>query len=300
MDQARLSDLPYYRWIVLGICYLLMVLFAFPLQALPPMLEQIMSEIGFSHSMGGFLMGSYGIPGLIMPLAAAMLAARYDRKKLVLAGIGVMCCGLLVFCLAHSYSTLLAGRVLAGVGGKIILSLAPLFVMLFFEKANLGMAVGVFNTAVPVGSIVAMNLFGYLSLHLSWRTATACILGAAALMAAVVAQALHLPEGARGGQELETGGERMGRGIWALASVNFLVNVVTMAYITFAPPFFLKAGLSNAQANMVTSLLMVETALIGPLAGLLIDRKGLKLQTLTASALLMSAAFYFLSPAGPA
>src|SRR3954453_20810974 len=52
------------KWLIFTLAYLVMVLFGFVLQSLPPLFQHITSEIPFSHLLKGFLMGAFGIPGL--------------------------------------------------------------------------------------------------------------------------------------------------------------------------------------------------------------------------------------------
>ena len=53
-----------YKWIVLGISFLLMLVFAISLQALPPIFGNIMKDIPFSNKQAGLLMSSYSFLGI--------------------------------------------------------------------------------------------------------------------------------------------------------------------------------------------------------------------------------------------
>jgi predicted MFS family arabinose efflux permease len=292
VDGTGIAQKEGYRWVVLVIAYLLMFLFALPLQAVPPMLDQIGKDIPLSNSMAGLLMGAYGIPGFFMPVAAAILASRYDKKNLTVVALVVMAAGLVLFSLSVSYPMLLTARLLSGLGAKVILSLAPLLVILFFQKDNLATIIGVFNTAVPLGSIVSMNFFGYIGRIIGWRGATLILALLTMFLVVLVRFALFIPvEHERRDHDLQFNRREMDARIWLLALVNFLINVVTLAYITFAPHFFTATGYTPAESNLMASLVMIETAALGPAAGYLIDRRDLKKPIIAAGSIIMAASF---------
>ena len=141
-----------YKWVVLAISFALMLVFAISLQSLPPIFDKIQKDISFSTSQAGMLMGVYAIPGIFIPFLIAFLASRYNKKYIILIALLIMIIGLVAFSIAGSFSTLLIYRLIAGIGATALVVLAPLLVTMFFDKTNMGIAMGVFNTAVPFGT----------------------------------------------------------------------------------------------------------------------------------------------------
>lgn len=288
--KAFVSEEDRYRWVVFALSYLLMFAFPFPLQSVPPLLDLIRSEVYFNNAKTGFLMGTYGIPGLFMPLAAAALAMRYDRKKVVISGLVAITAGLVLFALGQSYWLLVIGRLICGIGGKVVLSLAPLFVITAFDSRNLGAVIGLFNTAVPIGSIVALNAFGYSGRHLGWRMSIAVAAAGFALLTAVIAGVLRLPP--RTPEEGSGWGlMKLERSVVCLCVLNLLINAVTMAYITFSPHYFEGAGVSGSTANFLASLVILEMAILGPAVGFVTDRIGRRRQVLVLSSVVVAVSF---------
>lgn len=276
------------RWRVFTVAYLLMVLFAFPLQSLPPMFGLILRDISFSHSQEGFLMGSYGIPGLFMPVAAAILAARFDHRRVIVWGIVLLALGQVLFSVSEAYWQLLTSRILAGFGAKMILSLAPLLVLLRFRGAGLGFAIGVFNTAVPLGSILSMNFFAAIGPLVGWRLSSALIGIMSLVMLIATLATVRSRSESEPSEAIYTKDGSIMRRIWHLTLLNFLINALSLAYITFAPQFYRENGVPPAEAAFFPSLILVESALIGPLAGLAAEKPELRRLLLVTSCLVIS------------
>lgn len=276
------------RWRVFAVAYLLMVLFAFPLQSLPPMFGLILRDIPFTHSREGFLMGSYGIPGLFMPVAAAALAARFDPRRVIIWGIVLLALGQGLFAVSDAYWQLLVSRILAGFGGKIILSLAPLLVLLRFRGAGLGFAVGVFNTAVPLGSILSMNCFAGIGPVFGWRFSSALISIMSLVMLVATLATVRNRSETESPETIYSQDGSILRRIWHLTLLNFLINALSLAYITFAPQFYRENGVPAAEAAFFPSLILVESAVIGPLAGLAAEKPELRRLLLAASSIIIA------------
>jgi MFS family permease len=288
--QSRKSG----KWVVLAVSFLLTFTFAISLQALPPLFAWLRQEIAFSDSQAGTLMGAYAIPGILLPFLVAVLARRFKQKTLLLAALLLMGVGLTAFSLVNSFPLLLLCRVLAGSGATVLLVLAPLLVTQTFAQQELGMAMGIFNMAVPLGTVVAANLFGALGPLFAWRL---LILGIAVWVGIVfILCSLALPAAAAAEVPEEeaaapAAGPAFNLSLGLLAFVWALANLQMIAYVTFAPQFFQTAGLTGARAALLASFIMLVPVFLSALAGMILDKTGRKKELLLAGTLLMAAAF---------
>ena len=182
-----------YKWTVLGISFLLMLVFAISLQSLPPIFGSILKDIPFSNKQAGLLMSSYSILGIFFPFLVAIFLDRLDLKKMVLFALSLVILGLVGFSLSSSYMVLLVFRLLSGAGATILVVLSPLLVTMHFGKKNMGTAMGVFNIAVPLGTVVSVNLFGYLGLFMGWRSIIGIIIGFVSMVLLVAVFFLRVP-----------------------------------------------------------------------------------------------------------
>lgn len=138
-----------YKWMVLAISFLQMLTFAITLQVLPPIFDQIVKDIPFSSAQAGTLMGAYAIPGILFSFFIAYSVKKLSPKTMIILGQIIMILGLIAFSLSENYLSLLLWRVFIGVGATIMVVLSPLLVTMFFKNKSVGIAMGIFNIAVP-------------------------------------------------------------------------------------------------------------------------------------------------------
>lgn len=285
-----------YKWVVLAISFLLMLTFAISLQALPPIFDQITKDIPFSNSQAGMLMGAYAIPGVLISFLIAYWVKKVSPKKMIISGLIIMIIGLIAFSLSGSFISLLMWRLVIGTGATVMVVLSPLLVTIFFDNKNMGIAMGIFNIAVPFGTVLSANLFGILGQLIEWRT---IILGIAAFVGValiVVFFALFLPKSKdtkksdddqiRGQQKFQ-----MSLGLWLLGLIWALTNLQFLAYITFGPQYFQLIGISAQRAGLLASFIMLMPILISPLVGIIIDKTGRGKQLLLIGSIIIAASF---------
>lgn len=289
-----------YKWVVLAISFILMLVFAISLQFLPPIFDKIQKDISFSNSQAGMLMGAYAIPGIFIPFLIAFLASKYNKKSIILIALLIMITGLVAFSMAGSFPTLLIYRLIAGIGATALVVLAPLLVTMFFDKTNMGIAMGVFNAAVPFGTVVAANLFGILGERIYWRS---IIIGIALFVAVVLVInifKLHLPKEKTNKEanvvsEKSSGGLLSNVGLWMLVVIWALGNSQLLAYVTFVPQHFQKIGMTMQSAGLLTSFIMFVPIFLSPVVGIIIDKTGWKKRLLLAGTIIMAISFILIS-----
>lgn len=289
-----------YKWVVLAISFALMLVFAISLQSLPPIFDKMQKDISFSTSQAGMLMGAYAIPGIFIPFLIAFLASRYNKKSIIHIALLVLIAGLVAFSMAQTFSTLLLYRLLTGIGATAMVVLAPLLVTMFFDKTNMGIAMGIFNTAVPFGTVIAASLFGILGERIYWRY---IILGIA-LFAAVVLVInffkLHLPK-EEASKEATLASQKpvskllSNRNLWILVVIWALGNSQLLGYVTFVPQHFQNVGMTMESAGLLTSFIMLVPIFLSPVVGIIIDKTGWKKRLLLVGSIIMAISFILIS-----
>lgn len=241
-------------------------------------------------------MGAYAIPGIFLPFLIAFLANKFNKKSMILIALLTLIIGLIAFALSGSFVTLLAYRLVAGIGATVLIVLAPLLVTMFFDERNIGIAMGIFNTAVPCGTVLATNLFGILGEIIEWRS---IILGIAAFAGGVLAIsffALSLPKG-KDIKESHISERESSHGFWSdfrlwlLALVWALVNAQLLSYVTFGPQYFQTFGMTIQRAGLLTSFIMLIPIFLSPVVGIIIDKTGWKKPLLLAGSMVMAISF---------
>ncbi|NMA48812.1 MAG: MFS transporter [Tissierellia bacterium] len=289
-----------YKWVVLAISFMLMLTFAISLQSLPPIFDKIGKDISFSNSQAGMLMGAYAIPGIFLPFLIAFLASRYNKKSIILIALLILIFGLIAFSRSESFSALLTSRLVTGIGATALVILAPLLVTIFFDQKNMGIAMGIFNAAVPFGTVIAANLFGILGEKIHWRS---IILGIAVFVGIVFVISiftLSLPkkkerDGSKISPKESSKGLFSNVSLWFLALIWILGNAQLLSYVTFAPQYFQSTGMTLQRAGLLTSFIMLVPIFLSPLVGIIIDKTGWKRRLLLIGSVIMAISFILIS-----
>jgi predicted MFS family arabinose efflux permease len=265
-----------YKWVVLAFSFFLMIGFALSLQALPPLFEHITKTIHFSNSQAGILMGAYAIPGIFLPFLIANLTKRFGIKRMLIAALIIMIFGLVSFSFANSYLLLLIFRLLAGVGATVLVVLSPLMITIYFDRKNIGVGMGIFNIAVPLGTVLAANLIGLLITYVSWQI---IILGIAVFLGIIFILLIFI---LKLDKEADNSAEKLptqikgNYNLWFLAAIWALANAQMLAYMTFGSQFFQTIGFPTQSAGFLTSLIMLISIFLAPLVGILFDKSSKK------------------------
>ena len=270
------------RWRVLFYVYLSMLVFALTFQVIPPLLGLIITDLNISHTQAGALMSIYALPGIIISIPGGILTDLHGPKKVGLAALAVAAAGALLVGSGVNFTLLALGRFVAGIGALTLTIAAPQTISRWFSGKDLGVAMGIFNTAMPVGSIIALNTFGLIALSFTWRVPV-YFTAFYSLIILFVFYFKHpgLPAGeassagpAPNFKEALSAVFKTGWPVWLVSMVWMLFNAATISYVTFAGDHFISLGYSVARAGFLASLFMFGSFLFSPLVGLITDRLG--------------------------
>lgn len=269
MDRSK-------RWLILVVLYTAMLIFALSYQSIPPVLGVIMSDLHLSHGQAGSLMSMYALPGIIISIPAGMLADIYGYRRVGLISMALAILGSLLVALSSDFLFLAGARIVTGVGGMAIAVIIPPALSKWFQTGELGIAMGILNTAMPLGTTLAFNMFGWIGYGWGWQIPI--LLTAAAGAVSVTAFYITYPRDKRepGG----TTGEKLsirkavsqvGSPVWLAAGVWAAYNASVLSYLTFAPDYYGSLGLSPGYASFLASLFMIGS-LAAPAVGYLIGK----------------------------
>ncbi len=225
---------PVSRWWILALVHLSVMGFALNLQMVPPLVPRLVSEMGLTHTGVGVLMGLFTLPGIFLAIPGGRVADALGPRGVAMWSLALLSVGAFLMLPPHP-GFLYAGRLCAGIGGAVLVVVAPQIIARTFAGPELGIAMGVFNTAVPLGTILAFNLLGLLA----GRFGIPVVLMAAASWAFLCLVAFYFtyadPRG-QGPAAVETGVTRqgLGRTIWLVSIVWAFFNIAILAYFTYA------------------------------------------------------------------
>jgi len=268
------------RWIALAYIYFFMLVFALTFQSIPPLLGFLVQSLGISHTQAGALMSLFGLPGILVSIPGGILADVYGPKRVGVTALLITLIGSLLVGLGKNYSLLLTGRIISGIGGLTISIVAPQALSRWFASRDLGKAMGIFNTAMPLGSIFTLNVFSVLAGIYTWQvplflTSFFCL----GVLVLFYFRYPKLPDEIRRQEQPEFEEKvftlrKTGPQVWLVAAIWMMYNASTISYLTFGADYYQSVGYDVSYAGFLTSLLMVGSLLFSPLVGTLIDRVG--------------------------
>ncbi len=162
---------------------------------LAAVLPQIQKELDLDNFWTGWLPSWFMIGYFLTAPFFGYLGDRAQRKWLIAFGISVWSVGTILSGFCHSYGTLVACRLLVGLGEASYATLAPSWLSDLFPPSRRNNALSIFYTALPVGTALGFVAGGLALKHSTWRNGF-LYAGAPGLLLALLL--LTLREPARG------------------------------------------------------------------------------------------------------
>ena len=292
-----------YRWRILGLMWLCAVAYGVLYQCIPPVLGMIMDSLGISHAEAGGLMSLFVLPGIFLAIPGGALADRYGSRIVGSLSLLVMLVGTGVAVLGRTYPVLGLGRMVAGLGATVFTVVLPRVTTAWFEDREIGLSMGILNTAMPLGTILSLSFLGEVGRVWGWRGAL-WIAMAICLVALVAFRLVYRDrepqkQWKKEGSSLRSGIGALGARIWWLSISWAFYNAGLMAYFTYAADYFSAQGLELSRAGRLASYPMWGSLVISPAIGILIDRIGGKRRLIGFSCGAAALLFYMI-PAFPA
>ncbi len=243
----------------------------------PPMVQQLSSNMGVSITLAGWLMSVFSVVAIFMALPAGFIIRKIGIRTSGILAMIAFIVGSFIGGTAQSTTMLLLSRVIEGVGMCLTAIMAPAALSQWFSSRRLGSAMGIWGCWVPLGLVIMFNLapmIGASGWRPVWWTGTAYAVFSLILFTLM----FRLPGSNHENQPTSQPGESLFskikiRDIWLLAGAFAAQNVCQIMLNTFMPSFLqTERGMTGAAAAFTTSLLMLISMASGALGGVLSDR----------------------------
>jgi predicted MFS family arabinose efflux permease len=147
------------------------------------LLTPIASDLHISEGQAGQSISVSGLFALLTCLIIAPIAARVERKRLLLGLTVLMIASATVVACAPNYSLFLLGRALIGVAIGGFWSLSAATAMRLVADEHVPRALAVVNGGNALATVIAPPLGSFLGALIGWRGATFCIVPVAVIAA---------------------------------------------------------------------------------------------------------------------
>ena len=277
-----------YRFVVLAVGTGAQASFSAVLVGVAAIAPALQERYGLSLSEAGVVLAAPGIGQLLTLLLWGIAVDRFGERLISAAGLAAAAGALVGASFSPDTTTLVVLLALSGVFGGSVNSATGRAVIAWFPPTQRGTALGVRQTAIPIGGVAAAVALPAIAAGpgLEW----AFIALAAACLACSVAAALALREGPPAIEEtraLEALAHPLrDRRIWLL-SVGSALLVCTQASVLGFAALFLHGdrGFSPQEAGVVLAAMNVVGAALRIASGRWSDRLGDRLFPLRAIAL---------------
>jgi MFS family permease len=137
-------------------------------QGIPTLTGFIKTDLGLSAATAGLVVSSFTAGRVLGSYAAGVAADRVGERR-VLVGAGVLAGVLVAAAVAAPLPALLALLVLAGIASASSTPAGGRLVLLAFPRQRRGLALGLRQTGIPIGGLIAAALLPWIAHLHGWR-----------------------------------------------------------------------------------------------------------------------------------
>src|SRR5437868_6134528 len=152
-----------YRWVILAAGTLAQASFSALSVGLPALAPALRSRYGLTLGETGVVLGAVGIGMLFTLLPWGFLADRASEQVVIAVGLTLAAGALVLAGPTHSYGGLVAALFAAGAFGASVNAASGRAVMGWFPATERGFALGVRQTAIPIGGAAAAAALPWLA-----------------------------------------------------------------------------------------------------------------------------------------
>jgi MFS family permease len=262
------------RWTILAVLFLARTAMGFQFQSIGALSPLLVDNYELNLADIGFLIGLYLAPGVVVAIPGGAIAGRFGDKRIVGLSMGLMFLGSVLIAWAPTWGLLVAGPLLAGVGGVALNVVMTKMVIDWFVGREISTAMSIFLNSWPLGIALALFALPIISatggLQLAWITVLASI--TVALIAFVL---IYQP--ADKATEAVTEVKITSFPVFPLLLAGTawaLSNAALAMVFSFGPALLTERGLGLTTASALISAFMLCLAIAIPIGGVLADRSG--------------------------
>jgi CP family cyanate transporter-like MFS transporter len=162
----------YYRWVVLGLLWLIYAAFGLISRSIFPLVTPILRDLSLSYTEMGIILGSWQLTYIPASLAAGPILDRWGARKSLLFGALIMCLSAVLRYFADGFLSMLISVALFGAGGPMISIGGPKVISERFSGKSRGTAIGIHMMGPGIGGVLALTLTNSLVMPLtgnSWK-----------------------------------------------------------------------------------------------------------------------------------
>ena len=176
-----------YRWVVLAAGTLAQASFSASSVGLPALGPALKSHYGLTLGQTGVVLAAIGIGMLFTLLPWGLVADRVDERWVIATGLTAAAAALVGAATTHSFGSVTGVLIAVGALGASVNAASGRAIMAWFPSSELGLALGIRQTAIPIGGALGAGLLPVLASAGGTRLAFLFLAGACATGAVIAA-----------------------------------------------------------------------------------------------------------------
>ncbi len=259
-DRTRtISNQGYYRWMLLGLLWLIYAAFGLISRSIFPLVTPILRDLSLSYTEMGIILGSWQLTYIPASLAAGPILDRWGARRSLLFGALIMCLSAVLRYFADGFPAMLISVALFGAGGPMISIGGPKVISERFSGKSRGTAIGIYMMGPGIGGILALTLTNSLVMPLtgnSWKL-TFVIYG---LLVLLVGLLWWFFSRVRGESFHEDGIIEVFRGLIKVRNVRILLTMALLSFLithgllSWLPRILETGGMSASAAGFAAAI----------------------------------------------
>jgi predicted MFS family arabinose efflux permease len=248
------------------------------------MLPAIGEQLSISTARQGLLVSSYAVMVGVFALVAGPISDKIGRRRMLLAGSGLMTAALALHAVVNDYAMLLTARTLAGVAGGALSGAAVSYIGDYFPYERRGWANGWVMSGIAAGQIAGVPLGALLAERFGFRTPFLIFAATMGATFFIILRYIPQPNVARNERKLTVSAALKEylvllkqKEIIVAATVFGLLFFSMGLYITYLPAWL--TAFRAATPNQIAALFFaggIASVITGPTVGKLSDTLGRK------------------------
>jgi MFS family permease len=130
------------------------VLATFVQFSIPPILPLLKNQYQVTYTNSALLMSLFALATVLSAVPGGFIVQKYGVRRIGLLGLGLLFIGIIPCYFANSFSTILLGRLIEGIGFGLVSVAAPSAIGQFVPPKMMSVAMGIWSTWIPVGSLI--------------------------------------------------------------------------------------------------------------------------------------------------
>lgn len=146
------------KWFYLFILMIAYTAVSINTYKIQPILPHVMENLRIDEVQAGMLIAAVSIMCVFVPIPFGFVLGEIGFRRAGFVSILLTICGTTIGALTTDFTLLLLTQIVSGIGGAMLIVIAPSYTMTLFKEAQRATAVSILNTSQTLGQFIIFNI----------------------------------------------------------------------------------------------------------------------------------------------